>query len=1274
MTLVPPVPSGRFFRVALAAALVVATLTGPVAVARGPAARADVVTASGNNLRDGWDPAEPGLRPAVLRSGRFGQLFSARVNGQVFAQPVVAGSTLVVATQNDWVYGLNAVTGAIDWSLSLGTPWPSATAKCTDVTPNVGVMSTPAYDPRTGVVYLVAEVIPPGANPFHPAFFVHALNARTGAEVTGWPVRIQGTPVNDPTRQFDALSEWQRPGLLLLDGSVYAAFGSHCDIPQYTGYVAAVSTTTRAQTLWSDESGLTDSEGGIWQSGSGLMADGKGRIFFASGNGVSPVRGPGSNPPGQLADAVVRLGVRAGGSLAAEDFFSPANAPVLDAHDGDFGSGGPVGLPFGTLAHPHLLVQAGKDGRVFLLDRDNLGGREQGRAGTDKVVSVAGPFEGEWSHPAAYGGTGTLGRANASKASDFVYNVGAGGPLRALRFGLNRRGAPVLSDVANSAGEFGFGSGAPVVTSDGTNAASSVVWEVYAPGGYGAGTLEAFLAVPPTSCSSARPCTLRELWSAPIGKAAKFTIPATDDGRVYVGTASGRVIGFGSPDRAPLTGAAPVNFGQVPVGSESSPHKVTVAATTTIKVTTIQATSVGGPDPFTTGAPTDKNGIKVTLPVTLRKGDTLTIPVSVDPIGPGGVTGSVDFASDSANFPVVSVPLAATGTKPGFYARPAALAFHTIPVGTSVTADLVITNGGAKPETVSSVTPPSSPFTVSGLPSGTVAAGRSVTATVTYQPTAVTSDSSAIVINAGDGTSLTVALSGAGAADVSQLTPAPASVSFGSVPVGTQVTRTIDLTNTGNLPATITTTAAPPVPFGHPSPVPADLPLNPGYDIEVPVTFTPPGAGAVSGSYGFTWTDVAGTHSLSVPVTATGVAPASGIAVPPPGGGWTFNGAARMSGTALSLNPVAASKAGSAVYSVPAPSDGLHAAFTVSMGGGSGGEGMTLALLDATTAQVTALGQAGQGLGWAGQPGVAVALVTHPTGSEPGSPFVGIATGSSGNAPVFAATSTSIPDLRTGTHAVGVSVSGQTVTVTIDAVQVLSATLPDGTVPPSVLVGFTSSTSNETGSHVVSGVSLGSGGQAIPPPGGGWQYNGTAAMNGADNLLTPAVPDSAGSVVYPVAVKTAGLDAVFNVQMYAGNYGYGLTFALLDPARSTAASLGANGRLLGFGGLAGTATILVSGISTRYPADNLIGVSRRTRAGLLGLQNQNRNIEPLRSGTHTVQVRVVSDVLEIWLDGKLVIQQPEPQLPGTALLAFTAGTGARYQNQVVRSVAISAAG
>jgi PQQ-like domain len=526
---------------------------GALALAAGMAAgipamtaHAGDVTASQNNLRDGWDAGETSLTPAVLRGGTFGQLFTTAVNGQVFAQPVVAGNTLIVATETDWVYGLNTSTGAIKWSRHLGAPWPPYAEHCSILAPDVGVTGTPVYDPSTGTVYIASEEVPAGNSIDHPEFLMHAINAQTGADRPGWPVPIKGSPANDPGRPFNPFTELERPGLLLLDGSVYAAFASHCDDPPFAGYVAGVNTRTRALTLWTDVTGSSYGEAGIWQSGGGLMSDGPGRIFVSTGNGTSPPAAPGSKPPGNLGDAVVQLSVQPNGTLRAADFFSPANAPSLNTGDHDFGSGAPVGLPFGSQAYPHLLVQAGKDGRVFLLNRDSLGGREQGPGGTDDVVSMAGPYRGQWGHPAVFGNTGTLTTSNAAKSSDYVYYIGANDYLRVLKFGLSSSGTPVLSDVANSTGTFGYTSGSPAVTSNGTILSSAVVWEVYSSGASGSdGTLEAFPAVPPADCTSTAPCRISPIWSAPIGTAAEFTLPATDDGRVYVGTKDGHVLGFG---------------------------------------------------------------------------------------------------------------------------------------------------------------------------------------------------------------------------------------------------------------------------------------------------------------------------------------------------------------------------------------------------------------------------------------------------------------------------------------------------------------------------------------------------------------------------------------------------------------------------------------------------------------------------------------------------------------------------------------------------------
>src|SRR5262249_49095049 len=151
-----------------------------------------------------------------------------------------------------------------------------------------------------------------------------ALDVVTGAERLGFPVAIAGNATNAPSVSFNATHELQRPGLLLLNGVVYAAFGGHCDRAPYTGWVVGVSTAGRITTmLTSQQSGATGS--GIWQSGGPLVADGPNRILLATGNGHLIPTGPtpGTQPPVDLSEAVVSLRVKPDGSLQADDFFTP---------------------------------------------------------------------------------------------------------------------------------------------------------------------------------------------------------------------------------------------------------------------------------------------------------------------------------------------------------------------------------------------------------------------------------------------------------------------------------------------------------------------------------------------------------------------------------------------------------------------------------------------------------------------------------------------------------------------------------------------------------------------------------------------------------------------------------------------------------------------------------------------------------------------------------------------------------------------------------------
>ena len=848
-------------------------------------ARADDQTVSQDNLRDGWDQTETGLSPSVVKGGMFKALphFPVKLNGQVYAQPVVVGHEVIVATENDRVYGINGATGHIDWSKSVGAPY--RIPHCVNIAPNIGITGTPVYDPGTGLVYLVAQV--------KGGYKLFGVKPGNGALTT--IAGIGGTASNDSKIKFSANQQLQRPGLLLDNGWVYAAFGSHCDHNPYVGYVAGVNLATHKTTLWTDEAGLATDQAGIWQSGGGLMANSLG-IYFTSGNGVSPAPvNPGSNglskPPGTLGDSIVRL-TSNGTKLSAVDFFSPNNAPRLDAADTDWGSGGPIGLPFGTSADPNLAVQAGKDGRVFVLNAAGLGGRNAKNNHT--ALAVAGPYGGQWGHPAAFGNS-TL-NPGTTGADDYLYYLGKNDYLRVLRFGANGSGKPTVTGIANSASTMGYGSGGPVVTSNGSDAASAVVWVVHR-GAKNSGTLQAYPATPsapgwPSGCTSG--CKLNPLFSASIGTAASFATPATSNNAVYVGTLNGYLYGFGTPGAgaAPLGGPA-TTFSPANVGSSTS-RNVSVTAQRTITVTGVNAatTSSNGTstaiqfavDPAkATKTVKGSTAAPVTFPVTLRKGDKLSAPVTFTPAGPGGVTGTVSFTTNSATEPSAGVPVTGDGIQPGLYANAPSVQFALvgdlgqfeswIPVGLAVPREITFTNGGATPETISTENLPAAPFSVTGLPplGTTIKPGQSFVAAVWFTPAGTAQAyNDTLTVGTAEGNA-TVSLTSQSLAPSSLFQASPSAVNLGKVKVGKQATFTITVTNTGNEPATMNGSSPLNAPFHAVYKVTPQLPVNAGYDLKLPVTFTPTKKGSFTASYTISWTDVLGSHTLTIPVSGVGV-------------------------------------------------------------------------------------------------------------------------------------------------------------------------------------------------------------------------------------------------------------------------------------------------------------------------------------------------------------------------------------------------------------------
>jgi hypothetical protein len=576
-----------------------------------------------------------------------------------------------------------------------------------------------------------------------------------------------------------------------------------------------------------------------------------------------------------------------------------------------------------------------------------------------------------------------------------------------------------------------------------------------------------------------------------------------------------------------------------------------------------------------------------------------------------------------------------------------------VPVGGTKFLTVSFTNTGTTNETVSSVTRPSGAFSATGLPTAgvVVAPGQSIAVSVAYTPTATGANSSSIAVSGPDGAG-TVALTGNGVTGNAQLSISPTSLGFGSVPVGLSATQTLTVSNTGNLNVTITKAAPPALPFVVNTPLPEGLVLGPGDNVQVQVTFAPTVAGAYNNLYVISSDDGNGAHS--VPVTGTATNPTNGTPVPSVvGGGWVFNGAAAMSGSSLVLTTATSDQNGSAVFSTPVPGEGLKASFTAQIGGGNGADGLTFAMLTASANTAKSLGGGGGGLGFYGLPGVAVTLDKYQGGNDPSSNFIGLSTGGTNGSLTYVATATNVPNLRGGTHVVQVAAASGTVTVSIDGTQVISAAV---NVPPSVLVAFTGSTGGWNDKHAVSNASITSGTTVLPQPGTGWRFNGSAAMNGAEVVLTPAQMQQAGSVLYSEPVNTNGLTASFSVSIGGGTGADGETFALLDP-QTQPTSVGTAGGGLGFGGLAGVAVTFVTYPQSGINSDNWVGVATGTAGGTPTFVASNTTIPNLRTGSHNAVVRVSGTTVTVSIDGTQVISVQVRSLKPTALVGFTAGTG-----------------
>jgi outer membrane protein assembly factor BamB len=509
-----------------------------------------VLTQHNDNTRAGLNDNETMLTASNVDSAHFGHVFTLSVDDQVYAQPLVVANVAVgtgthnvvyVATVNNSVYAFDGDDGTLYWQKSFTAPGmrppmnTDMTGACgggyTDFSGNIGIVGTPVIDAARGVMYFVARSM--SGSTF--VQYLHAVDIVTGNEVAGGPVPITATysgsgdgAVNGVVA-FDPQRQNQRQGLALVNGVVYVSFSSHCDWGPYHGWILGYDAATlQQQTVYNDTP--DGYAGGLWGSGMGIAADGAGNLYVVAGNGSVGANGDPTNLTNR-GESAMKL-TPSGATLSVASWFTPQDYQFLNDNDLDYGGMGALLIP-----NSNYFFTSAKDGTVFLLDKDNMGGWQSGTNAVQQQVSL-GSFANLHCQPAYYKGS----------ANEFVYVWAENDALRA--FPLSR--AAGLLDVS---GQLAMVDGGPTgqngamlsVSANGTKDGTGIVWASYASTGdaehdVSPGILRAFDA------SDVR----KELWNNHqviardgAGLYAKFASPTIANGHVYLPTFSHQVVVYG---------------------------------------------------------------------------------------------------------------------------------------------------------------------------------------------------------------------------------------------------------------------------------------------------------------------------------------------------------------------------------------------------------------------------------------------------------------------------------------------------------------------------------------------------------------------------------------------------------------------------------------------------------------------------------------------------------------------------------------------------------
>ncbi len=541
---------------------------------------AGVLTYHNDQARDGVNSREFALSSITLTTTNFGKLFSCAVDGAIYTQPLwikgfsIAGGThnvIFVATQHDSAYLFDAdIHPCVTyWHVNLldtlhgGTAgeapitWNDVGECFGDIYPEVGVTGTPVIDSSTKTIYLVSAS---ESNPTNPGncsgtsgnFYhrLHALDLGTGSEKFSAPVTIaaQVAGTGDGSINgivyFTSQLEHNRSGLAEYGGKIYVAFSAHEDATPYHGWLLAYKASNVQQQVAvfnTTPNGVGGADGGIWAGGGAPALDSNGDVYVSTGNGVFDELPP--PPNDDYGDTILRLHYVTGNTLngfnlSISGYFTPYDQGTLQREDGDLGSGGVVLFPNQTGSGPqHLLTEVGKEGVVYLIDRDNMGQYNQNN-NSQIVQSFNGPTYGQWGVPALWHN-----------------NLYTGGQYDAVRqFSFNPSTELFNTSVASQTPEsFGYPGASPSVSSQ--TGSHGVVWAIDSSlYGYASPNVSGVncsqVPVPP-ACSG--PAILhaynatnlsQEYWNssqAPnnrdqAGNAVKFIPPTIANGKVYVGT------------------------------------------------------------------------------------------------------------------------------------------------------------------------------------------------------------------------------------------------------------------------------------------------------------------------------------------------------------------------------------------------------------------------------------------------------------------------------------------------------------------------------------------------------------------------------------------------------------------------------------------------------------------------------------------------------------------------------------------------------------------